>query len=72
MQEHHSHPILPRLSEEYMKFLRALTGKTKKCLVVDLDNTLWGGVWRGRNSRYQTRSEYPCISILPGGDTKAL
>src|SRR5262249_24022983 len=23
---------------------RALVGKTKKCLVLDLDNTLWGGV----------------------------
>ena len=24
--------------------IQALTGKTKKCLVLDLDNTLWGGV----------------------------
>ena len=35
---------LPELGREYLKFLRALTGKTKKCLVLDLDNTLWGGV----------------------------
>ena len=35
---------LPELALEYVKFLRALTGKTKKCLVLDLDNTLWGGV----------------------------
>ena len=35
---------LPELAREYLKFLRALTGKTKKCLVLDLDNTLWGGV----------------------------
>jgi FkbH-like protein len=27
-----------------MKYFRALRGLTKKCLVVDLDNTLWGGV----------------------------
>src|SRR6185437_9273062 len=25
-------------------YFRALTGKSKKCLVLDLDNTLWGGV----------------------------
>ena len=25
-------------------FLAGLFGKRKKCLVVDLDNTLWGGV----------------------------
>ena len=36
--------VLGALSREYMKYLRALTGLTKKCLVVDLDNTLWGGV----------------------------
>lgn len=35
---------LPDLAAEYLKFLRGLTGKTKKCLVLDLDNTLWGGV----------------------------
>src|SRR5205823_8776652 len=35
---------LPNLVKEYLKFFRALTGQTKKCLVVDLDNTLWGGV----------------------------
>ncbi len=35
---------LPILACEYMKYLRALTGKTRKCVVLDLDNTLWGGV----------------------------
>ena len=30
--------------EEWMRFLHPLTGKTAKALVVDLDNTLWGGV----------------------------
>ncbi len=34
----------PHLSAEYVKFMLALAGLTKKCLVVDLDNTLWGGV----------------------------
>jgi len=35
---------LPILAAEYMKFARALVGKSRKCVVVDLDNTLWGGV----------------------------
>ena len=35
---------LPRLTAEYMKFARALAGRSRKCVVVDLDNTLWGGV----------------------------
>ncbi len=37
-------PMLSHLAKEYAKFFRALTGKAKKCLVVDLDNTLWGGI----------------------------
>jgi FkbH-like protein len=32
------------LADEYMRFIRSLTGKTCKALVLDLDNTLWGGV----------------------------
>jgi FkbH-like protein len=36
--------MLPLLAHEYAKFFRALTGQTKKCIVLDLDNTLWGGV----------------------------
>ncbi|MEQ1501689.1 MAG: HAD-IIIC family phosphatase [Myxococcota bacterium] len=34
----------PWLAEEYVAILRAYTGQTKKMLVLDLDNTLWGGV----------------------------
>jgi FkbH-like protein len=37
-------PMQSFLAAEYVKFLRALRGLAKKCLVVDLDNTLWGGV----------------------------
>ena len=37
-------PMLGHLAREYTKYFRALTGKSKKCLVVDLDNTLWGGI----------------------------
>ena len=29
---------------EYGKFISALNGKTRKCLVLDCDNILWGGV----------------------------
>lgn len=32
------------LAEEWVSYVRTLLGKTKKCVVVDLDNTLWGGV----------------------------
>jgi FkbH-like protein len=32
------------LQREWLRFLLPLTGKTAKALVVDLDNTLWGGV----------------------------
>jgi FkbH-like protein len=32
------------LAEEWFTFVRALYGGVKKCIVLDLDNTLWGGV----------------------------
>ncbi len=35
---------LIQLSRQWMRFLVPLTGKICKALVVDLDNTLWGGV----------------------------
>ena len=35
---------LIRLTQEWMRFLAPLSGKQAKCLVCDLDNTLWGGV----------------------------
>jgi FkbH-like protein len=37
-------PVLEQLSREYIRFSAALKGKNKKCLVLDCDNTLWGGV----------------------------
>lgn len=37
-------PALPAFAHEYAKFIRALQGRTRKCLVLDCDNTLWGGV----------------------------
>jgi FkbH-like protein len=35
---------LIHLTDEYMRFIHPLTGKVRKALVVDLDNTLWGGI----------------------------
>ena len=35
---------IPRLCKEYMRYIFAITAKTKKCIILDLDNTLWGGV----------------------------
>lgn len=35
---------LPHLAAEWLRFLHPLTGKSAKCVAVDLDNTLWGGV----------------------------
>jgi FkbH-like protein len=39
-----THTFIQRLAEEWMAYLRALLGRARKCIVVDLDNTLWGGV----------------------------
>lgn len=36
--------FMPSLAESLLCYLLALQGRTKKCLVLDLDNTLWGGV----------------------------
>lgn len=33
-----------RVAELFAKVIEAYWGKVKKCLVVDLDNTLWGGI----------------------------
>lgn len=35
---------LIHLAEEWLRILHPITGKVAKALVVDLDNTLWGGV----------------------------
>lgn len=35
---------IPHLCREYTGYIRALAGLRKKCIVLDLDNTLWGGV----------------------------
>ncbi|MCA9737460.1 MAG: HAD-IIIC family phosphatase [Gemmatimonadota bacterium] len=35
---------LKEIALEDMKYVRALRGRNKKCLVLDCDNTLWGGI----------------------------
>ena len=40
----YSREALREISEENFKFIRPLKGKNKKCLVLDCDNTLWGGI----------------------------
>jgi FkbH-like protein len=41
---HLSPPLLARYARQIGHLARHVTGRTKKCLVVDLDETLWGGV----------------------------
>ncbi len=35
---------LPAFGQDLMKYVIAYLGITKKCIVLDLDNTLWGGI----------------------------
>ena len=36
--------FIPHLANELMSFVIAYLGISKKCIVLDLDNTLWGGI----------------------------
>jgi FkbH-like protein len=40
----YSDELMAQYAKEIAKIARTIKGKVKKCLVVDLDNTLWGGV----------------------------
>lgn len=33
-----------KLANEYTRYIKSIYGKRKKCIVVDLDNTIWGGI----------------------------
>ncbi|NPV81332.1 MAG: HAD-IIIC family phosphatase [Firmicutes bacterium] len=35
---------LSHLADEYLRYLIHLTGLTRKCLILDMDGTLWGGI----------------------------
>jgi FkbH-like protein len=37
-------PAMHRIADEHVRYLRAFTGRGRKVLVLDLDDTLWGGV----------------------------
>lgn len=41
---HLSHGLLTRYARDVAHLARHLTGRTRKCLVLDLDETVWGGV----------------------------
>jgi FkbH-like protein len=48
------------LARYYLRFLRALSGYSRKCVIVDLDNTLWGGILGEAGPKgIQLGSEYP-------------
>ncbi len=36
--------FIPSLANDLMSFIKPITGTNRKCIVLDLDNTLWGGV----------------------------
>lgn len=56
---------LIHLANEYLRFLLPLAGKTCKGLVVDLDNTLWGGViGEDGLDGIQLGPEYPGAAFL--------
>ena len=39
-----SYDVIPEVSLGLAKIIKGVLGKNKKCLVLDLDNTLWGGI----------------------------
>jgi len=39
-----SESFLPVVAEEYMSYVKALKNLMRKCIVLDLDNVLWGGI----------------------------
>lgn len=39
-----SDEAIPLLVSKYMGFIKMCTGRIRKCIVLDLDNTLWGGI----------------------------
>lgn len=36
--------FIPKICENTLSIIRSIRGEIKKCLILDLDNTLWGGV----------------------------
>lgn len=40
----YSMSALPRIAQSVLDVIKAINGQIKKCVILDLDNTLWGGV----------------------------
>lgn len=40
----YNHKFYIELSKQYVKLFKAIYGIRKKCVVIDLDNTIWGGI----------------------------
>ncbi len=56
-----SYDVMPEVSLGLAKIIRAILGRNKKCLVLDLDNTLWGGIiGDGGIEGIQIGHETPC------------
>lgn len=48
------------IAKEYIKFIKAIKGKNKKCLILDCDNTLWGGlIGEDGINNIQIGNDYP-------------
>lgn len=43
-KSHWNHNGLKQLAKLYIRYIKAFKGIRKKCIVLDLDNTLWGGI----------------------------
>jgi len=39
-----NYDVIPIVANNMVKIVKSIFGKNKKCLVLDLDNTLWGGI----------------------------
>ena len=46
------------LANEVSNHINGILGKSKKVIVVDLDNTIWGGVVGDVDEKYKTRRRY--------------
>ena len=60
----YSFAALSAIAEEDLKYLRAIKGKNKKCLVLDCDNTLWGGIGEDGMDGIKLGSTYPGSAFI--------
>jgi len=36
--------VLPKVAAKTLDLIKTINGKFKKCVILDLDNTTWGGI----------------------------